>query len=99
MAPQKRDTYRYQFKVGNKVVYRGVTSDPKRREVEHRQRWPSGHVSLVGSATGRASALAWERQGGIVAKMAQMSPKSLRPSGKTTSKSGSKPARKSGRKP
>ena len=31
MAKQ-RDTYKYHFKVGKKVVYRGVTNDLERRE-------------------------------------------------------------------
>ena len=29
---QKRDTYKYELKQGNKVVYVGITDDPGRRE-------------------------------------------------------------------
>ena len=32
---QKRDTYLYNLKQGNKVVYIGITNDPERREKEH----------------------------------------------------------------
>lgn len=32
----KRDTYNYNLKQGNKVVYKGTTNDPERRKDEHR---------------------------------------------------------------
>ena len=38
-----RNTYKYRFKVGGKVVHCGITSDLARREREHRRRWPTGH--------------------------------------------------------
>lgn len=60
----KRDTYKYHFKIGNKVIYRGVTIDLGRREAEHRQRWPDGEIHKVGKRTTRSGALAWERHGG-----------------------------------
>jgi predicted GIY-YIG superfamily endonuclease len=63
MAKQ-RDTYKYQFKVGKKIVYRGVTSDPDRRAAEHRQRWPTGKMRTVGRRTTRERALDWVRDGG-----------------------------------
>ena len=31
-----RDTYTYQLKRGQKILYHGVTNDPERRENEHR---------------------------------------------------------------
>ena len=34
--PKKRDTLTYDLKKGHKVVYRGTTNDPERREREHR---------------------------------------------------------------
>ena len=34
--PKKRDTVTYDLKKGRKVVYRGITNDPERREHEHR---------------------------------------------------------------
>ena len=58
---KKRDTYKYHFKVGNKIVHRGVTIDLERREAEHKQRWPDGHIARVGHRTTRERALEWER--------------------------------------
>ena len=34
--PEKRNTQTYDLMDGNKVVYRGTTNDPQRREQEHR---------------------------------------------------------------
>ena len=62
--PYARDTYKYQFKVGNKTVHRGVTNDLGRRELEHTERWPDGHITQIGRRTTRERALAWEREGG-----------------------------------
>ena len=31
----KRDTYKYEFKIGNKIVHKGITDDLPRREGEH----------------------------------------------------------------
>ena len=33
---KKRATLTYDLKAGNKIVYRGTTNDPERREQEHR---------------------------------------------------------------
>ena len=56
-----RDTYKYQFKVGSKIVHDGITNDLERREAEHRQTWPSGHIKQVGSKTTEDAAREWER--------------------------------------
>ncbi len=55
-----RDTYKYDFKVGNKIVHSGITNDLERREQEHKQRWPSGHIVKVGRATTEEGARKWE---------------------------------------
>lgn len=34
---KKRDTFTYDLKIGNEVVYRGTTNDPERREKQHRR--------------------------------------------------------------
>jgi len=60
----QRNTYKYHLKRGQKVVYRGITSDLARREVEHRQNYPGTHIQQVGRKTSRDAALKWERQGG-----------------------------------
>ena len=61
---EPRDTYKYQIKVGNRIVHRGITNDLDRRESEHQQKWPDSHISQVGRITTRDAALSWERDGG-----------------------------------
>ena len=56
----KRDTYKYDFKVGNKIRHSGITNDLERREAEHQQRWPSGHIVQVGRRTTEEAAREWE---------------------------------------
>ena len=60
----KRDTYKYQFKVGNKIVHGGITNDLERREQEHQQKWPSGHIKQVGRQTTEDAARKWEEEKG-----------------------------------
>ena len=48
-----RDTYKYQVKVGNKIVHRGVTNDLDRREAEQKARWPNAKIVQVGRRTTR----------------------------------------------
>ena len=53
-----KNTYKYYvLKVGDKVVYRGVTNDLGRREAEHRVRWPDGQVQPMGGETTMKQAL------------------------------------------
>ena len=59
---KSRNTYKYAFKVGNKIVHRGVTNDLERREQEHRQNWPKGHIFQVGRRTTRVAATKWEER-------------------------------------
>lgn len=59
-----RDTYKYQFKVGQKIVHRGITNDLERRQQEHQQKWPQGHLTQVGRRTTEEAARTWEDQGG-----------------------------------
>ena len=40
----ERDTFKYHFKVGNKIVHGGITDDLERREQEHRRKWPKGRI-------------------------------------------------------
>ena len=57
-----RTTYKYHFKIGNKIVHTGITDAIDRREREHRQKpgWKKGHISKVGYRTTRDAASAWE---------------------------------------
>ncbi|MDA8186862.1 MAG: hypothetical protein M0T85_01805 [Dehalococcoidales bacterium] len=63
--PSNRDTYKYHFKVGRKIVHGGITDDLERREREHRLKWPTGHIEQVGRRTTREAALGWERENGF----------------------------------
>ena len=56
----KRDTYKYHFKLGNKIVHSGITNDLERREGEHQQKWPRGHIFQVGRCTTEDAARDWE---------------------------------------
>ena len=58
MAP--RNTRKYDFKVGNKIVHSGITNDLDRREDEHQQRWSKGRIVQVGRATTEKAARDWE---------------------------------------
>ena len=64
MAREPRDTFRYQFKDGNKILHRGITNDLDRRETEHQQEWPEGHIEQIGPTVTRDGGLKWERDGG-----------------------------------
>ncbi len=57
---RNRDTYKYDFKLGNKILHSGVTNDLERREKEHQDRWPSGHIVQVGNRTTLEAAEEWE---------------------------------------
>lgn len=56
----KRDTYKYDFKVGHKIRHSGITNDLERREQQHQQRWPGGHIVQVGRKTTEEAAREWE---------------------------------------
>ena len=60
----KRDTFKYVFKKGNKILHRGITNDLDRRESEHQRNLDGGHIEQVGRRTTRPAALEWERDGG-----------------------------------
>lgn len=57
---KSRNTYKYDFKVGNKIAHSGITKDLERRETEHRQKWPKGHIVQVGNRTTEEAATKWE---------------------------------------
>ena len=55
-----RNTYKYHYKVGRKTVHSGITDDLERREQEHQQKWPKGHIKQVGRKTTEDAAREWE---------------------------------------
>lgn len=62
--PTYRDTYKYHFKIGNRIVHTGITNDIDRREVEHLSEpgRSKGHIKQVGLRTTREAALKWEQE-------------------------------------
>ena len=63
MAKPRR-TYKYQFKIGNKIVHGGITNDLERREQEHKREWPNGHIRQVGRRTTAEGGRQWESDNG-----------------------------------
>lgn len=62
MGQASRNTYKYVFKVGNRIKHGGITEDLGRREQEHEQEWPGGHIKQVGRRTTREAARKWEKR-------------------------------------
>ena len=57
----ERDTFKYELRRGNKVVYVGITNDLVRRETEHRNEGMEfTSIVKVGNATTREAAEVWE---------------------------------------
>lgn len=55
-------TFKYHFKLGNKIVHSGITNDLDRREGEHQVKWPTGHIKKVGNVTTEKAARDWEER-------------------------------------
>lgn len=72
----KRDTYKFEFKVGNLKVHCGITNDLHDREnrlrnsgrytVHNGKRfyWKEGHIVQVGHKTTREAGLKWKAEHG-----------------------------------
>ena len=58
-----RTTYKYHYKLGNRIVHTGITKDLDRREAEHRRHegWQRGHITQVGVRTTPEAAREWEQ--------------------------------------
>jgi hypothetical protein len=52
--------YGYHFYQGGVKRHSGITTDPQRRQDEHRQRWPGGQMQVVIGPTTEAAARNWE---------------------------------------
>ena len=61
---KKRDTFKYQFKKGNKILHGGITDNLERREAEHQQKWPDGKIKQIGRKTTEEAARKWEVENG-----------------------------------
>lgn len=55
-----RNTYKYDFKVRQKIVHSGITKDLETREAQHQVKWPKGHIVQVGNRTTEEAAREWE---------------------------------------
>ena len=60
-----RDTHKYLYKIGNKIVHGGITNNLDRREEEHQEKWPKGHIFKVGRRTTEEAAREWEKDKGF----------------------------------
>ena len=59
----RRDTFKYHFKLGRKIVHTGITNDLNRREREHKRTYgEDGQITKVGIATTLDAALRWETE-------------------------------------
>ena len=61
---KERDTYKYQVKIGKKIVHRGVTKNLDRRAAQHKASRPNSHVVQIGRRTTQERASEWVRHGG-----------------------------------
>lgn len=52
--------YCYEYSVWYVVKHRGITQNPRRREMEHRQRWPGGLLRVVLGPVTESQARTWE---------------------------------------
>ena len=61
MYMANRDTYKYELRNGNRIVYVGITNNLERREAEHRNEGMQfTSIAKVGNITTRDAAEAWE---------------------------------------
>ena len=58
-----RNTYKYHFKVGNKIIYSGITDDlvEQERDLQHTLD-SSGRIAPVGDPVAKDAALQWESE-------------------------------------
>ena len=73
---RRRNVYRYTLRQGNKILYVGQTTSPRRRAGEHRRSGKPGKMRLEGPRVNLDSALGWER-GEIAAYRARNGRRSL----------------------
>lgn len=62
---KQRTLYKYVFKMNRRIVHGGITADLERREQEHKQKYPTGHIVKVGRRTTEEAARRWEKEQGF----------------------------------
>ena len=56
-----RNTWKYHYKQGNRIVHTSITNDLERREARApAKQYREGHIKQVGTVTTRDVALKWE---------------------------------------
>ena len=55
------DYYTYHYIVNGRVAHAGITSDPRREQLEDQARWSQGHIQIVGGPMSEQVATAWKR--------------------------------------
>ncbi len=62
--PTDRIIYKYHFKLGNKIVRTGLTTDLDWCEIELKRQpgWSKGHIKQVGFRSTYDAAIAWEQE-------------------------------------
>ena len=56
----ERNTYKYELTKGNRLVYVGITNNPKRREMEHHQDKDFDKMVIIGRRSTPDGASEWE---------------------------------------
>ena len=64
MASPRYNTYKYQFRVGRKIVRGGITKNLERQEKKLQQDHPKGHIKQVGRLTTEKAARKWKKEKG-----------------------------------
>lgn len=57
-----RDTYKYELRDGNRLVYVGISKNPEQREQQHRADKDFTRMKIIGRATTEKRAGEWEEQ-------------------------------------
>ena len=64
MVSPRYNTYKYQFRVGRKIVRGGITKNLERQEKKLQQDHPKGHIKQVGRMTTEKAARKWKKEKG-----------------------------------
>ena len=62
MSWRRRTTYRYTMRVGNKIEYFGITTDPNSRAQQHRRNGMPGKMRVEGPPVTPETARVWEQK-------------------------------------
>jgi hypothetical protein len=63
MASTQRNTFKYQLKVGNKIIHRGVSVHIDRSDAKHHECGSTCHILKVGKKSVHLEPVSTERRG------------------------------------